>query len=106
MVRKKTQEEFISQCREIHEDKYDYSETVYVNDRSKITVKCLSCDLTFEQTANCHVKGRGCPDCGILKKAQSKSLTKAEFISRANEAHGEGKYDYSHSEIMGVKKVV
>lgn len=36
----KTQEKFIDECIEIHGDFYDYSETKYVNVRTKVTIIC------------------------------------------------------------------
>lgn len=58
-----SQNEFLNKCKKIHGDKYDYSKTVYKNYREKITINCpLHGD--FEQTAENHLYGKGCPKCG------------------------------------------
>ena len=46
----------------IHGEKYDYSETVYKNARSKVKIICPKHGL-FEQTAKNHTSGHGCNMC-------------------------------------------
>jgi|GEM_PF-6465838 len=42
--RKLTQEEFIKRCIEkFGEDTFDFSETVYINNKTKVKVKCKKC---------------------------------------------------------------
>ena len=36
----KTQDEFISDINRVHGERYDYSKAVYVNNRSKVILKC------------------------------------------------------------------
>jgi hypothetical protein len=49
----------------------------------------------FSQTPFLHYSEKcGCPDCGIIRRADSKRFTLDEFISKANEVH-KNKYDYS-----------
>ena len=57
-----TQDQFISKCREIHDNKYDYSKTIYKNNRSLITIICPR-HGEFRQTAHTHISGHGCPIC-------------------------------------------
>lgn len=47
----------------------------------------------FEQLARTHMLGCGCPDCGRLKQADSRRLTREEFLARAQKIHGKT-YDY------------
>ena len=42
-----------------------------------------------------HLRGEGCISCWEEKKATLYNLTLEEFIKRANEVHGIGRYDYS-----------
>ena len=53
---------FIEKARAAHGDKYDYSETVYVRDKDKVTITCKK-HGDFEQTPNNHLRGVGCPSC-------------------------------------------
>lgn len=54
--------EFIKKAINVHDKKYDYSNTVYVNNHSKVKIRCFI-HGTFKQTPHCHLKGRGCPKC-------------------------------------------
>jgi very-short-patch-repair endonuclease len=48
----------------------------------------------FEQTPSQHLTGRGCKDCGITNSALKQTFTRAEFIERAIQEHGDN-YDYT-----------
>jgi len=89
-----TTDEFIQKSKMIHGDKYDYSQSVYVNKRSKIKIICPIHGL-FEQTAYCHYYFKqGCPNC-----KKNKQLTTDEFIQKSKMIHGD-KYDYSLVEYI------
>ena len=85
---KLTTSEFIKKAKKIYGDKYDYSNVVYKNSNTKVTIVC-PVHGEFEQRASNHLLGVGCPSCGGNKK-----LTTKEFIKRAKERHS-SKYDYS-----------
>ena len=60
-----TTENFIKRAKSIHGDKYDYSETKYINIYSKVRIRCKKHGI-FEQTATSHVNPKikaGCPYC-------------------------------------------
>ena len=59
---------FISHCRKIHYDKYDYSKVgEYKSSNTKITI-CCPIHGDFEQLCQSHYKGHGCPECGIIDR--------------------------------------
>ena len=89
MPRKKTQEEFIAEARAIWGDKFDFSNTIYVNNHTNIIVKCNDCGEVFTPKPDNLLHHHGCPVCSGNKK-----MTKEMFLKRAKEIHGE-KYDYS-----------
>ncbi|MDB9950268.1 hypothetical protein OAD56_02560 [Gammaproteobacteria bacterium] len=62
--RNKTTEMFIEEAQLIHGDSYDYSWVEYDSARSKLKILCKTHDF-FEQTANDHLSGRGCPSCAV-----------------------------------------
>ena len=97
---RKTTEQFIEEARQIHGDKYNYSKVEYINAKTKV---CIICPIhgEFWQRPNEHLKGCGCPKCGIEKK----SYTTEEFIEKARKVHG-GKYDYSKVEYTDSKTKV
>ena len=85
---KRTNEEFIKETEKIHNKKYDYSKVVYTNNHTKVCIICPE-HGEFWQTPYEHLKGHGCPKCSGRSK-----LSTNEFIKRAKEIHGD-KYNYS-----------
>lgn len=60
---KLTTEQFVEKARLLHGDRYDYSKTDYVDNKTKLTITC-SKHGDFYQTAHEHLQGCGCPVCG------------------------------------------
>jgi len=58
-----TQETFIEKAKEVHSDKYDYSEVVFKNVNTKVKIICPEHGM-FEQLPYNHLKGQGCRKCG------------------------------------------
>ena len=88
-----TTDDFVKKAREVHGDKYDYSQVVYLNYRSLVKIVCPEHGDFLQNAAN-HLHGRGCPKCGFAVSASKRTMSKDEFIQRAREVHG-NKYDYS-----------
>jgi len=86
-------ERFIDAAKEIHDDSYDYSLVKYVDNKSKIKIRCKEHGV-FEQRPTRHLSGDGCPMCNGGVK-----LNRDEFIENAREKH-ENKYDYSLVEYV------
>ena len=84
--------EFIQKATKIHDNKYNYSQTKYVNCMKKIKIYCNTCKKYFYQKPNTHLNGVGCKKCAIQNK---RSNTK-EFIKKAIKIHG-NKYDYNQT---------
>lgn len=76
-------------------DLYEYSSVKYLNAKSKVTIHCLRCNTSFEQTPNNHLSGYGCTTCGYKQNAEKQRMTLEEFIKKAHEAHGNSTFDYS-----------
>lgn len=60
---------FIKKAKEVHGNKYDYSQVVYVNSKTKVKIICDKHGI-FEQTPDSHLRGTNCPICGQLNKRQ------------------------------------
>lgn len=78
-----TTEDFIIKSNEIHNNKYDYSKTIYTGSLNKLTITCPH-HGDFEQTAITHMtKGHGCRRCGFISTAKNLYLNSidAEFIT-------------------------
>lgn len=65
MPKKLTQKEFINRSKLIHDNKYDYSELIYNNNRTKVKIKCPDHGF-FDQVPSSHLTGKGCDDCARL----------------------------------------
>ena len=92
---KLTIEEFTKRAKEVHDNKYDYSKVDYKSIHTKITIVC-STHGEFEQIPNDHLKGKGCPKCG-LERLELRRGTTEGFITKAKEVH-DNKYDYSKAD--------
>lgn len=96
-MKKKTQEQFISEAREANGDVYTYENAKYINDRSPVTVTCQLHGDWFPLAGN-HLRGKaGCPKC-----AGNATMTSSEFVSKARAIHGDtygyDKVIYRHSQ--------
>jgi hypothetical protein len=89
-----TRDEWITNAKMIHGDKYDYSKVEYINNHTKVCIICPE-HGEFWMTANRHLQGQNCPKCAH----RSYSYTTEEFIEKARKVHGD-KYDYSKVEYI------
>ena len=79
-----TQDQFLEKANQIHGNKYDYSESIFLNVRTKVKIKCKKHGL-FIQRPQDHLYGAGCPECRISKGEERireyLSLKKIEYKS-------------------------
>lgn len=99
---KLTQEEFIQKSIAVHGKVYDYSLVSYEKTKIEVDIICSTHGL-FKQKPLNHLAGRGCKECGKVKKSTSLNKGIEHFIARSIAVHGE-KYDYSRSEYVLAKK--
>lgn len=93
-------EEFIKKSILIHNGFYNYSNSIYINSRSKISITCPVHGI-FEQKADSHLRGRGCQKCNIIHQTKTNSY----FINKANEVHN-NKYRYENAKYTKSKNYV
>jgi hypothetical protein len=67
---RKNIDEFISQCKKVHGNKYDYSKVEYKNNKTKVCIVCPK-HGEFWQTPDNHLSGKGCPRCSQSKLEES-----------------------------------
>jgi len=90
-----TTETFIRRSRKKHGDRYDYSKTTYINNRTKVAVGCYE-HGEFEQNPRSHMKGMvGCLPC----RRRALSLTTEIFIQRSREHFG-NRFDYTKTNYV------
>ncbi len=92
-------EKFIERAKKEHGNKYSYTKTKYTKSQNKVTITC-KIHGDFEQLANTHVRGGGCPECGRTQNELAKWSTTEEFTEKATKVHA-GKYDYTLSDYVG-----
>lgn len=69
-----TDEEFVRRGREVHGNKYDYSQSHYVNAHTLIKIIC-PIHGEFQQNPNKHITRKcGCPKCRKEHKKINKNL--------------------------------
>lgn len=95
MISKSRKEIFIENALIKHGEKIDYSKVNYVNNTTPIKLYCKEHNISYAQTPNTHLRGKGgCPICNSIAKGNAGKLNTYKFIEKAKIVHGD-KYDYS-----------
>ena len=89
----KQKEKFIKKANIIHNNKYDYSKVVYVNNKTPVVIICPE-HGEFTQRPDNHLHGAGCFRCGVELRGINQRLSTENFITRAKEIHN-NKYTYN-----------
>jgi len=92
MAKRKTTEEFIEDAYCKHYDTYNYKLVDYKNNKTKVKIIC-PIHGTFEQEANSHLQGHGCPKCAEIYIYNKLKKTTEQFIEDAYCKHGDT-YNY------------
>ncbi len=92
--RSKSNEKFIKQAKQVHNNFYDYSLTKYKNYRTKVKIVC-PIHGEFVQYPNEHIsKKSGCKKCGMERTRISTVHNKDKFVEKAIKVHG-NKFNYN-----------
>ena len=100
---KLTTKKFIERSKKIHCNKYNYSKSVYVNNKIKLEIIC-PLHGSFFQTPSNHIN-YGCIKCGHEKSSNACRGDKETFIKKSIKKHGI-KYDYSKVNYINSNKKV
>ena len=90
-MRKLTTKDFIDRASSVHGDKYGYAFSVYQSSKAKVLIHCPEHGM-FEQEANSHIQGAGCPYCSLNSRTSNKDV----FITKAIGVHG---YKYEYNDV-------
>lgn len=86
-------ESFLGRAEAVHSRAYDYSSVEYRNAHQPVDIGCPRHGV-FKQSPNNHLKGQGCPECGLIKrKPRGKTITEEMFKEASFKAH-QGVYQY------------
>jgi hypothetical protein len=100
MPRRMTTADFIERARAVHGDRYDYSQTRYVDSRTKLTIICPDHGPFSVLPPNHYYHKNGCPGCAGVARANTE-----EFINKSKAIHGD-RYDYSQVEYVNTRSIV
>lgn len=93
-----TNKKFISKASKIHNHKYDYSNSNYINSHTKIIIIC-PVHGNFLQLPYSHLNKHGCSKCADKITSKNLSLTTSEFKRRALKKH-RNRYNYSNTKYI------
>lgn len=88
-------EYFIEKSNKIHNNKYDYSKSIYVNSKTKLTVIC-PIHGESQQTPEYHYSTLGCKECS---KEHFSLLTRKSLNGFIQESISVHKYKYDYSQV-------
>lgn len=98
---RKSFEDFKRIANMVHNNKYNYIEDSFEGFSKKVKIVCQNHGV-FEQYVSHHLRGRGCPKCGVESASKKKTYSNEEFIELCNIVHN-GKYDYSMTHFSNIK---
>ena len=104
LLKNEASENFSIKANFIHNNKYNYEKSKYVNAVIKVIVTC-NIHGDFEITPNNHLRGRGCPACSRLNSNKSKIKPIHIYINKFKILFND-KYDYSNIEWNGGSKYI
>ena len=105
-----TTKHFIEKSKSIHGDKFDYSNSIYVNYNTPVLIHCNTCGKNFYQKPSYHYYIKDCPFC-LKEKRQNEQknivlkYTTKEAIEMIRNVHGD-KYGYDKVIYKGRNKKV
>lgn len=103
MSKRLTQEEAINKIVECHENKYNLSEVVYSDAKSKLKLSCSEHGAFYKNLNNLtgNLK-QGCPICANKSRRLNSRSSQESVISKIKEIHGDT-YDLSRVEYVSAK---
>lgn len=87
-------DQFIYEANQVHNDKYGYLNSKYVNSQTNIIITCYT-HGDFLQIPNTHLKGGGCFQCAHARIGKLNSWNLNDFLVAAKKTHG-NLFDYAY----------
>lgn len=99
-TKKSNTEDFVKKATLVHGDKYDYSQSIYINDAKKLHIICKLHGI-FNQRPNDHLQGTGCPKCGGTGKLNTQDFIERSIIVHSNKYnYGRVNYTTAHGKVL------
>ena len=105
-TRRLSQDEFIKRVTKIHQNRLDFSNTIYRNTRSPVIVKCVE-HGDFSINTRSLLNGVGCKQCNHNWNSyvHRQRASQSDWIKKAQDKHN-GFYDYSKVQYMNSRTPV
>ena len=103
-MKKLTTELFIEKAQIVHDNLYDYSETIYTISREKLTIICKE-HGKWKSNPRDHLNGNGCPTCWKTNRSKIRTKSTEQFIKQAVEVHNNF-YKYSNTIYLSYEQKV
>lgn len=85
----KTLEQVITEFKELNGNRYDYTNILsYISSKEKLPIKCKVHGI-FYQSANTHLRGYHCWDCGMTKRSRAQKNDPNKAIQTLIDKHGD-----------------
>lgn len=98
---RKTTVRFIEEAKAVHKDRYLYDRTIYKGALFPVKIRCRVHGI-FPQNPWDHLRGNGCPVCGIEAMKEKQSKTLEQFVKEANAVH-DHRYSYEKAIYINSK---
>ena len=108
MTRKHTTESFVKKSIQKWGEKFDYSNTVYVDSKTRLIICCPihgDVEVLPESHTMNRINNTGCPKCGVYINGEKRRKSFTDFLRVANEMFN-SKYVYIESSWNGIKKSI
>lgn len=95
LARLRSKDDFIAAAKDVHGDKYDYTNVSYALSTTPVVIGCLV-HGAFTQAPRDHLRGNGCRKCGVARRTKLNTHSCERFIEKARQVHGDA-YAYAKS---------
>lgn len=91
---------FVEKASSVHNGRYAYPEQCYLNAKGELKILCPE-HGEFQQIADNHLQGNGCPECGIIKRSEGHKIKFSDLVEIASRVH-DGFYSYSETGYVNI----
>ena len=98
-----SKEDFVRKANQLWNGMYDYSKVEYVNNRTKVIVRCKKHKIEYEVTPGNHLVKPGCKECKRDSIVQALSFSQKAYEQICNEVHD---YEYEYGEYTGAHEKI
>lgn len=105
MPKKLTTEVFIQRAKAVHGDLYDYSNVVYVDQTTKVAIKCIIHGVFHQLPPNHCLRKSKCPKCSTQKTCDGQRKTLNTFIRESQLVH-DNFYTYDKAIYTTARKLL